>query len=71
MAANATGTYLAAQYRRMAARRGKKRALMALGHTSLVLVYDVLARKQPDHDVGTAYFDHLAQHRSQQRLVPR
>ena len=31
-------TYLAAQYRRIAARRGKKRALMAVGHTVLTIV---------------------------------
>jgi len=31
--------YLSAQYRRLAARRGKKRALVALGHTLLVIIY--------------------------------
>jgi transposase len=38
VAANMTPTYLAAQYRRIAARRGKKRALIAVGHTILCLV---------------------------------
>jgi transposase len=45
--------------RRIAARRGKKRALMALGHTILIMVYDVLTRKQPDQDLGRAYFQRL------------
>jgi transposase len=71
VAAKTKGTYLAAQYRRIAARRGKKRALMALGHTILIIVYYVLARKQPYQDLGTAYFDQLEQHRVQQRLVHR
>ena len=35
-------TYLAAQYRRLAARRGKKRALMAVGHSILVILYHLL-----------------------------
>jgi transposase len=71
VAAKTKQTYLAAQYQRLAARRGKKRALMALGHTILIIVYDVLARKQPYQDLGTAYFDKLEQHRVQQRLVHR
>jgi transposase len=36
-AAKTKGTYLAAQYRRLAARRGKKRALIAVGQTILVI----------------------------------
>ena len=71
VAAKTQQTDLAAQYRRLAARRGKKRALMALGHTILIIVYYVLARKQPYQDLGTAYFDKLEQHRVQQRLVHR
>jgi transposase len=71
VAAKTKQTYLAAQYRRIAARRGKKRALIALGHTILIIVYYVLTRKQPYQDLGTAYFDKLEQHRVQQRLVHR
>jgi transposase len=64
-------TYLAAQYRRMAARRGKKRALIAVGHTILSLVYTLLTRKQPYDDLGATYFDALDQHRIERRLVGR
>ena len=39
VAAKTKQTYLAAQYQRIAARRGKKHALIALGHTILVIVY--------------------------------
>jgi transposase len=71
VAAKTKQTYLAAQYQRLAARRGKKRALIALGHTILIIVYYLLMRKQPYQDLGTAYFDKVEQHRVQQRLVHR
>jgi transposase len=64
-------TYLAAQYRRIAARRGKKRALIAVGHTILSLVYTLLTRKQPYYDLGATYFDSLDQHQIERRLVGR
>src|SRR5215216_2664537 len=64
-------TYLAAQYRRIAARRGKKRALIAVGHTVLTIVYTLLTRKQPYQDLGTAYFDQREQRRVERRLVQR
>jgi hypothetical protein len=70
-AAQTQQTYLAAPDQRMAARRGKQRALIALGHTILIIVYYLLTRKQPYQDLGTAYFDKLEQHRVQQRLVHR
>jgi transposase len=70
-AAKTKPTSLAAHYPRMAARRGKQRALMALGHTILIRVYDLLTQKPPYQDVGTAYVDKLEQHRVHQRLVHR
>ncbi len=71
VASKTKDTYLAAQYRRIAARRGKKRALVALGHTVLVIVYHILTRRQPYHELGVAYFDQLDRHRVEQRLVRR
>jgi transposase len=70
-AAKTKGTYLSSQYRRIAARRGKKRALMAVGHTILVMAYHMLMRRQPYQDLGVAYFDKLEQHRVERRLVKR
>jgi len=64
-------TYRAAQYQRLAARRGKKRALMAVGHTVLVIAYTLLTRRQPYQDLGALYFDQRAQHRVERRLVQR
>jgi transposase len=64
-------TSLAAQYRRIATRRGKKRALLAVGHTILTIVYTLLTRQQPDQDLGAAAFDQREQHRVERRLVQR
>jgi transposase len=71
VAAKTKQTYLAAKYKRIAARWDKKRALIALGHTILIIVYYLLTRKQPYQDLGTAAFDKLEQHRVEQRLVHR
>ena len=71
VASKTKDTYLAAQYRRIAARRGKKRALVALGHSVLVIVYHILTRRQPYHALGVAYFDQLDHQRVEQRLVRR
>ena len=71
VASKTKNTYLAAQYRRIAARRGKKRALIAVGHTVLTIVYTMLTRKQPYQDLGAAYFDQRERHRVERRLVQR
>jgi transposase len=64
-------TYLAAQYRRLAARRGKKRALVAVGHSLLVIIYHVLGRKVEYRDLGPDYFDRLEPERVKRYLVKR
>lgn len=70
-ASKTKNTYLAAQYRRIAARRGKKRALIAVGHTVLTIVYTMLTRQQPYQELGAAYFDQRERHRVERRLVQR
>ncbi len=49
-------TYLAAQFWRLAGRRGTKRAAVAVGHSTLVAVYHILDRRQPYHDLGGDWF---------------
>jgi transposase len=71
VASKTKDTYLAAQYRRIAARRGKKRALVALGHTVLVIVYHILTRHEPYRELGMSYFDERDRQRVEQRLVRR
>ena len=71
VASKTKNTYLAAQYKRLAARRGKKRALIAVGHTVLVIAYTLLTRQQPYQDLGAVYFDQREQQRVERRLVQR
>lgn len=62
-------TYLAAQYRRLAGRRGKKRALMAVAHSILVMAYHMLSRHEPYHERGATYFDRVRPEQTAKRLV--
>jgi transposase len=64
-------SYLAAQYRRLAARRGKKRAIVAVGRTILVAAYHILKQDVAYQDLGGDYFDRLNQDRTKRQLVKR
>jgi transposase len=70
-ASHTKGTYLAAQYRRLARRRGRKRALVAVGHTLLVIMYHVLKRQTTYADLGPDFFDRLEPERLTRQLVKR
>ena len=48
---------LAPQCRRVAARRGKKRAAVAVEHTILVIIHHLLASGAIYNDLGANYFD--------------
>ncbi|HEV2460328.1 MAG TPA: hypothetical protein VGS80_18380 [Ktedonobacterales bacterium] len=65
------GTYPAAQFRRIAARRGKGRAVVAVGHSVLVASYHRLTRHEPSHELGAQYCDEHERERVQLRLVHR
>jgi transposase len=43
-AARSKGTYLGTTYHRLAARRGKKRAILGVAHTILVIGYHLIER---------------------------
>jgi transposase len=51
------GGYLPALFRRLAARRGNKRAIVAVGHSILVTCYYLLTRGGTYQDLGETYFD--------------
>jgi transposase len=70
-AARTRGTYLNAQYRRLAARRGKKRAILAVAHSMLVMAYYMIQRREPYHDAGADFFDRLQPEDTARRLVKR
>ena len=64
-------TYLGALYRRLAARRGAKRAAVAVGHAILGIVYHLLSHQESYRDLGAQYFDQRDRAVVQRRLVRR
>lgn len=60
-------SYLSAVYRRLAARRGKNKAIVAVAHRILTAVYHILLKQQPFQDLGANYLDE----RRQQHLLKR
>jgi len=70
-ASHTKGTYLAAQFRRLVRRMGKKKALVAVGHSILVMVYQVLWRRVSYAELGGDYFDRRDVEAQRRRLVRR
>ena len=70
-AGRAKDSYLGSQYRRFAARRGRKRAVVAVAHSLLVIVYHMLTRGTDYADLGGDYFDRRARDALTRRLVGR
>lgn len=50
-------TFFKARYHRLAARRGKKRAIVAIGRSILVSIWHMLSHHQPYQDLGADYYD--------------
>ncbi len=70
-AAHTRGTYLAAQYHRLAARRGKKRAILAVAHSILVMAYHMIRDQEPYRELGGDYFDRSHPEATVKRLSGR
>lgn len=70
-ASHTKNTYLASQYRRLAGRRGNKRALIAVGHSILVILYHMLKAGTKYADLGGDFFDHLEPKRLTRYYVTR
>lgn len=70
-ASRTKGTYVSAYYRRLAARRGRKRALLALGHTLLGVMYHLVSRGTDYTDPGGDYFERRDRDRLAHRLLRR
>jgi transposase len=64
-------TYLAAQYRRLVRTKGQKRALVAVGHSILVIAYHILKRRAGYEELGGDYFDRQSTEHLQRRLIRR
>lgn len=65
------GTYLAAQFQRLMRRRGKYKAVIAVAHTLLVIIYHMLRDHKPYADLGPEYFDRLDKARVEHHHVRR
>ncbi len=70
-ASHSKDTYLSAQYHRLSARRGRKRAIVAVGHSILTAAYYILLRQQPYADPGHNYYDERDRAAIQKRLTRR
>jgi transposase len=70
-ASRTKGTYLSAHYRRIARRRGKKRAIIAVGHTMLVIIYHMIKNRLPYNELGDDYFDKMDKEKLTKIMVNR
>jgi transposase len=64
-------TYLGEQYRRLKKRRGSKRAALAVGHSILVIYYQMMKTGEEYHEKGEAFFARKDQGKVEQQLVRR
>jgi len=70
-ASRTKGSYLQARYHRLASRRGKKRATLALAHTLLIMAYHIVKEQCTYHELGADYFDRLNEQYLVKRLTSR
>jgi transposase len=70
-ASRTKGTFLKARYHRLAARRGKKRAIVAVAHSMLVSAWHMLTYQQPYQELGGDYFDERKKEAKVSYLVRR
>jgi len=64
-------TYLAAQFRRVAAKRGKQRAIVAVAHSIVVAAFYILKRNEVYREAGGDYFERANPAGLQRYLVRR
>jgi len=70
-ASHKKNAYLASQFKRIAARRGPQRALVAVAHSILVIVYKMLQTAKPYRDIGADYLELIHKDQLQRSLVRR
>jgi transposase len=64
-------TYLSAFYHRIARRRGHKRAVVAVAHKLLVIIYSMLKNKTPYQELGADHFDQIDPAKVERRAIAR
>lgn len=70
-AARTKETYLAAQFKRLARRRGVYKALIAVAHSLLVIIYHVLRRGEAYRELGGDYFAQIDSQRAERYHIKR
>ena len=65
------GSYLKDKFFRLKARRGFRRAAVAMARKILVIVYHMLKVGRPYQDLGDAYLDRLSRSRTKRNLIRR
>jgi transposase len=68
-ASHSRGTSLAGQYHRLVKRMGKKKALVAVAHSILVIVYHMLSRRTRYAELGENVIKQRSVHAQSQRLI--
>jgi Transposase IS116/IS110/IS902 family len=66
-----TKTYLGEQYRRLRVRRGAKRAAIAVGHSILVIFYQMMTTGESYQEKEADFFEHRERGQLEKRLVQR
>lgn len=62
-------TYLSIHYKRIARRRNKKKAIVALGHKMLVIMYHMIKNRLPYKELGDTHFDNMDKEKLKKRMV--
>jgi transposase len=70
-ASHTKGTYLSALFRRISARRGAKRAIVAVGHSILISAFYMWKNKQPYKEIGDSCQDRINPEETANRLLRR
>jgi len=70
-ASRTKNTYLAAQYRHLIVRKGKKRTIVAVAHSMLIIAYYLLKRQCTYQDLGPDYFNLRNEDAITHRLVKK
>ncbi len=68
-AARSHNTYLAVKYRRIASRRGPMKAIVAVEHTILIAIWNMLTNGVFYEDLGSDYYSRLNPERTKQRAL--
>jgi transposase len=70
-ASRTKNTYLSAQFHRLAGRRGKKKAILAVAHSILIMAYHMIKDRAPYNELGSDYFDKRNVQATTRRMVRR